>query len=245
MNQNSIIEIGSKADVILRFKSPTTINGRNYVANEPYLFLREVNVLINYSNQDKSGTTDINVIASSDIKPRSVSIRGVPFTRKLAALLAAYKGSVDFNPTVQKTLVAQREVGSDEGYIFLVDEIDATENLFVLDETFTLVDDVIYDADLNALKSVNFIDAKQYYISFASVSRGSRFDLKKPATGYMSMEIQGKGNIDKTTKTVVMYFDKVSLNSLLYFTFIQGDMINVPLEFYIIDDKNNYVVFED
>ena len=37
----------------------------------------------------------------------------------------------------------------------------------------------------------------------------------------------------------VMYFDKVSLNSLLYFSFIQGDMINAPLEFYIIDDKNN------
>jgi hypothetical protein len=61
----------------------------------------------------------------------------------------------------------------------------------------------------------------------------------------MSLEVQGIGNIDKVGKNVVMYFDKVSLNSILEFTFIQGDMINVPLQFYIIDDKNNYVVFED
>jgi hypothetical protein len=61
----------------------------------------------------------------------------------------------------------------------------------------------------------------------------------------MSLEIQGVGNIDKVTKNILMYFDKVSLNSVIEFTFIQNDMINVPLVFYIMEDKNNYVVFED
>ena len=44
MNQNSIIEIGSKADVIIRFKSATNINGRAYKPNEPYLFLKRCGV---------------------------------------------------------------------------------------------------------------------------------------------------------------------------------------------------------
>ena len=40
MNQNSLIEVGSKADIILRFKSAITINGRSYAAKEPYLFFK-------------------------------------------------------------------------------------------------------------------------------------------------------------------------------------------------------------
>ena len=42
---NSLIEIGSKANVILRFKAPISINGQSYVADEPYLFLKDVNVV--------------------------------------------------------------------------------------------------------------------------------------------------------------------------------------------------------
>lgn len=245
MKQNSLIEIGSKADVIIRFKSATNINGRAYKPNEPYLFLKDVSVWINYSNQDKTGSTDINVVAHSDIKPRTVSISSVPFSRKLASLLATYEGQVEFYPTMARTLMANRENGDPEGIIFLVDEFAETKDWFVLDQNFDLVEDVVYDEDLNALKSENFIDSNQYYISFASVRNGNKLSLKKPAIPYMSMEIQGIGNIDKETKRVVMYFDKVSLNSLMYFTFIQGEMINVPLEFHIIDDKNNYVVFEE
>ena len=106
------------------------------------------------------------------------------------------------------------------------------------------MEDVVYDGDLNALRSENFIDSNQYYISLL-LSEMVTSITQKPAIPYMSMEVQGTGNIDKETKRVVMYFDKVSLNLLMYFTFIQGEMINVPLEFHIIDDKNNYVVFEE
>ena len=55
--KNSIIEIGSKANVILRFKAKTCINGKTYDANEPYLYLKDVNVLINYTNFDKTGSS--------------------------------------------------------------------------------------------------------------------------------------------------------------------------------------------
>lgn len=244
MNQNSLIEVGSKADIILRFKSAITINGRSYAAKEPYLFLKDVNVLINYTNQDKSGSTDINVIAHSDIKPRSVSVGGVPFSRKIASLLAHYKGQVEYNPTFFRSLTAERAAGESKGYLFLVDEIDQNKEIFIYDNNFNLVE-ATYNSDLNAFESEDFIDQQDYYISFSSVRIGTKFDLNKQAIPYMSLEVQGKGNIEKITKNVVMYFDKVSLNSLLYFSFIQGDMINVPLEFYIIDDKNNYVIFED
>lgn len=246
MNYNSLIEIGSKANVILRFKAETTINGKTYAANEPYLYLKDCNVLVNYSNQDKSGTTDINVIANSDIKARTVVIGGISFTRKLASLLASFEDvNESFNLTKFITIAAQREEGDSEGVIFITDQdLIEDDNLFVYDgnfepQTFT------YDSETNSISSEDFTDGTEYLITYSSVRNGTKFDLNKPHIPYMSLEIQGVGNIDKTTKDVVMYFDKVSLNSILQFTFIQGDMINVPLQFYIIDDKNNYVVFED
>lgn len=239
MNQNSLIEIGSKANVILRFKVPTRINGVSYAANEPYLFLKDVNVLIEYTNQDKSGQTDINVIANSDIKPRVVSIGGFPLTKKITSLLADYKGSEQNVKTIFKTLTVS------DGVILIPDE-DFVEdnNLFVYDSNFETVD-FTYDAGLNALNSADFTNGEEYLISFSTEFTGSKFDLNKQHIPYMSLEIQGVGNINKLKKEVIIYFDKVSLNSIIQFTFIQDEIVNVPLQFHIIEDKNNYVIFED
>jgi len=244
MDYNSLIEIGSKANIILRFKSDVKINGIEYKANEPYLYLKEVSVLISYSNQDKSGQTDITVIANSDVKPRTVTVGGFPFSRKIASLLASYKNSnLDYYPTLFKTLKASKEEG-ENGIIFLVDEVEFNEKLFIYDNNFEPVV-FTYSAAQNALISPDFVDEADYLVSFSSVRTGTKYDLNKTHIPYMSLEIQGVGNINKVKKEVLMYFDKVSLNSLINFTFIQDQIINVPLEFYIIDDKNNYVIFED
>jgi hypothetical protein len=245
MNYNSLIEIGSKANVILRFKAPTNINGVDYAANEPYIYLKDVNAIISYSNQDKTGSTDVTVIANSDVKPRTVVIGGFPFSRKIASLLACFKGkNIEYFPTLFKTLPAIKETGESEGTIFLVDDIQFNDKIFVYNNNFEVIS-FTYNAAENSLKSSEFEDEKQYLISFSSVKMGTKYDLNKAHIPYMSLEIQGVGNIDKVKKEVLMYFDKVSLNSIVNFTFIQDDIINVPLEFYIIDDKNNYVVFED
>ena len=240
MKQNSLIEIGSKANVILRFKIPKKINGVNYEANEPFIFLKDVIVLINYSNQDKTGTAAKTIVASSDIKPRSVSIGGVPFSRKILSLLAEFDDiNLDYNSTTFQPLIAS------DNKIFLLDDMDSTKPFFVYETGFTKVEGVAYDSTFNTLESENFNDSEEYLISFSSVKKGTKFDLKKPSSGYMSLEIQGIGNIDKKTKNVMMYFDKVSLNSIIEFSFLQDDRMNIPLEFHIIDDKNNYIVFED
>ena len=242
MNYNSLIEIGSKANVVLRFRGETTINGTTYLANEPYLFLKDVNVLISYTNQDKSGQTDINVIANSDIKPRTVAIGGFPLTRKITSLLATFKGEGEYEKTRFATVTADSE-----GTIFLTEEDFIDNGLwFVYDENFEKIDKslITYDAAQNSMSSSEFDESKQYLISFSTEEHGFKYDLNKCHVPYMSMEIQGVGNINKKRKEVLMYFDKVSLNSLINFTFIQDEIINVPLQFHIIDDKKNYVVFE-
>lgn len=245
MNYNSLIEIGSKANVILRFKSATKINGINYAANEPYLFLKDVNTIISYTNLDKTGTTDLTVIANSDIKPRTVAIGGFSFSRKVASLLACFQGkNINYSPTLFKTLPAEKGEEDLEGTIFLTEDIDIESPLFVYNSDFETVE-FTYDTAENTLNSADFNNGEEYLVSFSSVKSGTKYDLNKPHIPYMSLEIQGIGNIDKVKKEVMMYFDKVSLNSVIDFTFIQDDIINVPLQFNIIEDKNNYVVFED
>lgn len=248
MDYNSLIEIGSKANVILRFKTPIEVNGVRYEANEPYLFLKDVNVVIDYSKQDSVAATNKNVMAYSNIKPRSVAIGGMSFSRKLAALLASFSGTNEtYNPTIFRTLAAEKAPTDSEGIIFLTENFDSTKKFFVMDDQMEKIDPgyITYDAAMNALISSKFENNKRYLISFSSVKTGTKFNLNKTHVPYMSLEVQGIGNIDKITKEVMMYFDKVSLNSEIQFTFIQGEMISVPLEFYIIDDKNNYIVFED
>jgi len=241
MERNALIEIGSKANIILRFKASTSVNNRNYVANEPFIFIKNANVLISYSNQDKKGTTAKTVIANSEINPRTVTVGNIPFTRKLAALLSTFiNEETNYNTTKFVSLAA------DGTTIYLTDEIDPTD-IYVYDANFDLYTDIEYQAGSNSIiRTVgNFVDGTEYIISYSSVRPGTKFNLKKPSIPYMSLEVQGEGNIDKTTKNVIMYFDKVSLNSIVDFTFIQDSVLNVPLSFHIIDNINNYVIYED
>jgi hypothetical protein len=246
MLQNSLIEIGSKANVVLRFKSETTINGVTYAANEPYLFLKDINVIINYTNEDKVGNTDVNVIATSNIKPRRVIMSGISFSRKIVSLLACYQNSGEsYYSTEFVTATADRGESDLVGTVFLPRALKQGESFFVYDSDFDKIENSVYDPETNSISNALFTDNNEYLISFYTTKIGTKFDLNKPNLAYMSLEIQGVGNIDKVTKNILMYFDKVSLNSVIQFTFIQNDMINVPLIFHIIDDKNNYVVFED
>lgn len=239
MNYNSLIEIGSKANIILRFKADTEINGTLYKKGEPFLYLKDAIILVNYEKVDAIAETTKTLAAYSDIKPRSITVGSISLTRKLAALLAAYKGNVNEPYTVFRTLEA------DEDTIYLTDTVFPNTDFFVYDGNLERVEDVVYDEGSNTLTSENFTNSSNYLISFSSELSATKMDLHKPHTGYLEMEIQGTGNIDKTTKKVIMKFDKVNLNSIINFSFMQNDMINVPLEFHIIGDKGNYIFFED
>lgn len=240
INQNSLIEIGSKANVVIRFKTKTKINGKEYEANEPFLILKEVDAWVSYANIDKVEEVGVKKItAHSSIKPTSVSIMGAPFTRKLCSLLSTFisTGSA-YSYTKMKTLT------SFEGVIYLPEEIDTNKPIFVYDGEYNKIP-FVYNQESNSISSSEFIDSNDYLISFSPVMIGTSFSLNKPDLPYMTLEIQGVGNIDKRTKNVVLFFDKVSLNSIMEFNFIQDDRINVPLVFHILEGSNNSVHFED
>ena len=244
MGQNNLMEIGSKANVVLRFKSDTFVGGEEYKANEPYLLFKNANVLVSYSNEDKTGSAARTVIANSQINPRTVSIGSINLTKKLVSLLACLNSTEEpFSITNFETVLPEESNG--DKIVLLAKPLQNEEYIFIYEEgSFAPITNFTYNEQLNAITSASFDITKNYLISYSAELTGTKFKLEKNHVPYFSLEIQGVGNIDKLKKNVVMYFDKVSLNTNIEFTFIQDQMINVPLEFHVIENKNNFIWFE-
>jgi hypothetical protein len=250
VGKNNLIEIGSKANVVLRFREPTTVAGVYYKPNEPYLFFKNANVLVEYSNEDKTGTAARTVIANSEINPRTITVGSINLTKKLISLLTCTSEDVE---NFGLTVFENGEVESDNGTLFIMPNnniLEGTESdIFVYSEdNFTRLPGITYNAAQNRIIQTDletgdqeFELGKNYLVSYSSAYAGTKFSLEKNHVPYFSLEIQGIGNVDKSKKNIVMYFDKVSLNTSIDFTFIQDDLINVPLLFHIIENKNNYV----
>lgn len=247
MSQNNLIEIGSKANVILRFRQDLVENNEiKYKANEPYLFFKNANVIIDYSNEDKTGTAARTVIANSQINPRIVSIGSINLTRKLISLLTCFLGNEESFPL---TLFETRKPTEENGTFYIIPNEPVKQNLkdqiFIYSEHDFERIDFTYDAATNRITSSEFQADTNYLVTYPSEQTGMSFSLNKNHVPYFSLEIQGLGNVDKQKKNIVMYFDKVSLNTAIEFNFIQDEIINVPLIFHIIENKNNYVWVEE
>ena len=240
MDKNSILEFGSKADVIISFYTDLKINGQEYKKGEPYLYLRDTNIGIRYFNEIKDGTKNKNITSWSDINPKEIVIGSIPFSRKITSLLAKLEEEVSiYNPRKFVTLTANRPDPEENGIIFLLEDLSEEKEFFVYDRDFNKIEST-YDEGMNAVEG-DFEDNEEYLISFSSEEGVTKFSLNKPALPYMSIEIQGKGNVDKQTKNIYMYFDKVSLKTEMEFTFIQDEIVNIPLVFSIVENKNNHL----
>jgi hypothetical protein len=246
MEHNAVIEVGSKVDIIIRFNSTATINGKQYAAEEPFLLLKEVNANIIYDANSKTSRINPNqLMAFSDAAPRGISIRGYSLSRKILGLIASYAAeNVSYQKTTFKTMVADRPSELEPGLIFLTEEIPVDSTFFVYDSEFNSVE-ATYVSEMNALESLSFVDGNFYLVSFSPEYFGTKFTMKKPCVPYMSLEIQGKGNINKIKKDYIVKLSKVSLESVLDLSLVYNGSINVPLDFAILQDSENYIIFED
>ena len=252
MKQNSLIEIGSKGDVVLKFNTKTFVNGKCYEPNEPYIFLRDVNVIINYGSENKSATKQQALAAHSNIYPESVSVTGVPFSRRVASLLSTYSDSgSSFKKSEMKSAVPV--IGPEGVDVLIVRDLIDKDFVLYTDEMEKVdPESYTFDTEKQMIEGSGVISAAEgysfnhnkYIIFFYSDVNGTRFKLDKPHIPYMTMEIQGVGNINKRNAQVLMRFEKVSLNSVLNFNFLEEGIIGAPLNFTIIKGENE-IWFED
>ena len=126
MKQNSIIEIGSEADVIISFNKETTINGKTYEALEPYLFLKNVKALLTYNQINKKVTRVSNAVAKNFASLNTLQLGNVTFSKKIASLLIKYVGSSSQKKRKFTTLIAYN--GDPDAAIYMNEVFDETEN---------------------------------------------------------------------------------------------------------------------
>jgi len=243
MAKNDIIEVGSKANVILSFIEDINILDEDYAAFEPYIYLKEVNVILEYKGNKKTSTSLRNINNFNLANLNKVIIGGASFSKKLASLFMCYISST--------TSEEKREFITSTAYsgeIYLTKDIANQDSIYVYDQELNKIQNFDYVPASNSITSDHFDEGKNYLISFSSELVGTKFSLKQRSIPYMKMEIQGLGNINKSTKNVLLSLSKVSLDSLLELNFIPNNKINFPLEFTVIDNEkeySNFLLLED
>ncbi len=240
MKQNSLIEVGSKANVVLKFKKDTTINGKLYKAQEPFLFLKDVIVNAEYRKIDKTSKASLKNRTAHTLKElASVSLYGVNFTRKICSMMTTYVGEETAPFSTFETATAH------DGELFLTASSVLADTISVFDKEMESVD-FIYDEASNSIISNDFIENEEYLISFSTGKIGTLFYLETPNHPYFSMEIHATGNVDKKQSFVYMKLETVSLQSVMDFNFTPNGRMDSPLEFVVISSPvENKLLFSN
>ena len=93
------------------------------------------------------------------------------------------------------------------------------------------IHDFVLDESGEFLQSDSFQDETPYRIFYDIEASNYSYDLMAPHYGYFTIEIIGHGNTDKHSKEIYMKFPACSLMSTAMFNFINGDILNAPLQF--------------
>ena len=224
--KNNIYEFGGVADILLRVKSERTIANTTYHANEPYTMLKDVSIQMIYEQETKQGNGARSVYSTNSGRPSQLIIGGVPLTQKVANLILTNN-----NTTYSRTHkeIINYKAGTDlklrhkslDGSIF------------------------IFNHEMEHVKYEDMTDG-EYLVFYQTECEGDKYSFEVPSYGYFSVEVFMKGNTNKISNDVYMHFDALSLATVPNFNIMNGGILNTPLVFNIIYNKQEepIIVFE-
>lgn len=233
---NNVYEYGGIADVLLRLKIEKEIDGVHYAANEPYTFLKDVNIQFTYEQNDKQSNAKKPVMSFNSGRPSQLIITGLPLTKKIANLILTQ------NNTSYKRTRRERIFCTTDGELSI--NYDALPgSFFVYDASFNRVEANSYNS--NIIKG-NFLEEQEYLVFYQEELVGDKYSFEVPFYPYFALDIFMKGNTDKITNDVYMHFDAASLVSVPNFNIINGGILNTPLVFNLIyiNQEEPIIVFE-
>ena len=215
---NNLYEFGGVCDVIIKCHSARKIGNKNYSEGEPYTILKDVYVTLAYKNTTSSVEAKSNNVAYRKGLPDIVNIGGVTLTDKVCDLIATRCN----NSIVTKTY----EAIGDSTRIYLPEKY-ITGSVFVYHNNerfldFTEAEDSLFG---------RFMTGEKYLIFYSTKINNNCFEFETPSYGYFTLDIIGKGNLNKKTKDVYLNFPTVSLMSVPVFDMVNGNLLNSPLQF--------------
>lgn len=223
---NKVYEFGGIADVLLRFKTETEVNGVHYAVNEPYTFLKDVTVQFQYEQTTSQNSGKKSVFATNEGRPTQLIINGVPLTQKIANLVLTHCADASYTRTRRERIIC-----------------DADGQLPLrhahVGEIFS------YDNSMNRVN--NWQPGEEYLVFYEEQLTGDKYSFEVPYYPYFTLDIFMKGNTNKISNDVYMHFDAASLASVPNFNIVNGGILNTPLVFNLIyvNQEDPIIVFEN
>ena len=234
---NRLYEFGGTADVLIKCKSPRTIDGVEYKEGEPYTMLKDVVVQLKYEQRIVEASGVKPVFSGGDGRPYEMVISSIPLTRKIANLiLTSSKNEYCYT---KKEIITCWEEGKLE-----LSDIATNDKIFCYDVNFDVVEAQLENG--GKIISGNFKTNVEYLVFYTVLGYGNAYSFEVPYYAYFSIEIFAKGNSDKCTNNVYMNFDAAALTTVPDFNLLNGGLLNTPLVFKLIykNQKEPIVVFD-
>lgn len=227
---NNLYEFGGVCDVIVRCNSERTIGNRTYKSGEPYTILKDVYVNVGYRTTISDASAKNNVLSNREGLPDVVNISGVTLTDKVCNLIATKEK--------QGIITKSYEAVADDGVIYMPET-------YIPDSVYIYRgNELITDFTVENDKLLGVFEEGQTYLIFYSVLMSANcFNFEIPSFGYFSLDIIGKGNIDKKSKNVYISFPAVSLISVPVFDLVNGTILNAPLQFVCVHRMQKPPIF--
>ena len=215
---NNIYEFGGVCDVIIRCNSDRIIGNRTYKANHPYAILRDDNVNIQYRNKTSEGIATKNILSFREGLPDLVSITNVTLTDKVCNLISTKKKE-------KAVITKYYNAPVDRGLIYLP-ETPINDNIYIYHGN-TLIEEWRRNED-----KIGIDDSYEKVLVFYEVEVDDHsFNFDVPEYGYFSLDIIGKGNMEKKSQDIFIKFPAVSLVSVPVFNMVNGTILYAPLQF--------------
>lgn len=240
MNLNDVFAFGNKATVLIRLASARKINNTNYAADEPYTMLSNVNVVFQYKgsivNIDRENAqTAGRLVSYKKDFPTQVAIQNVTLNEKISNLLFDRLNEESY---ISRLLTsAAKEITSDT----ILLDLSATD-------FFLLVDGVInngflWNSTTGAFSIINFDEGKDYRVFYREKIAAPSYRLASTHNAYFSLEIFSEGNKSGEPMNVYIRLPRCQLLVDKKTNMDSGNAVS-NLIFSIIEDDNNYIVFE-
>ena len=233
---NKIYEFGGVADLLLRFSIEKEIDGVHYAANEPYTFLKDVNIQFNYDHNIKETGGKTSTISTRDGRPKQLVIGGVALTQKIAHLIMTSSEDKTYARTRRERVICN-------GTHLRLNYMPDINSIFVYDKEGRKIN--IQSISDNIVCG-NFNHNEEYLVFYTQQATGDKYSFEIPHYPYFELDIFMKGNTNKISNDLYMHFNAASLVAVPNLNITSGGILQTPLVFDIIYARQEepIVVFE-
>lgn len=203
--------------------------------NQPYVFLKDIDVSLTFSEQDKTNNQGVkNLLEYNFDTLQLVSINNVKLTDRILSLV--------YKENKEGPLFSRREqyTSDNEGKIYLNLPSNSIYQVFVYDDEGVL--ESAFGEYTSSTLTVNKINSN--YSIYYSYEGEKSFFLEKPENFYVTIDFEALGNENDGTQDMCIHIAKcvLKVNKNMYFTSNNSNAIDLTAQ--VIYTGDDYITLK-